>query len=1410
MKAPWHRWFCPPPAPPGFGSGKVLPESDASWISRLTIHWLSPFLNVGFSRPLEKEDLWDLPEARRTGILTDAVEKNYYARCPPEKRPFHMREGYERDSTSSDEKEQPEKDKEPNAQEGAKYDESLFKALLQTFKRRILGGGLLLLMGDTLNTTTPLLNKVLITWLTDRYLYSRLTDAERALAAEGGFAKPKGIGYGVGLSIALFVMQGMMSSIVSSMTTGLYVRTSVIGNVFRKSLRLSGKSRAEYNVGHITTLISTDTTRLDNVFYLGHYIWAAPIQLAIGIGLLIGNLGYSALVGLGVILLTLPLQSILVVSMLTQMKKGVEITDKRVRLTTEVLQGIRLIKMYGWEAFYLNRIVHLRSQEIKRLRKSSISLALLVAMFVFMPQLAAVLSFITYALTKHDLNVAVIFTSLQLFNILRAPLLLLPFALSGIAGSVVSFNRLCEFLNAEEIGEPYTIEPNQDLALKVDGDFEWENVAKLEEGEKTSNSPDKEDALQKESEKMKEQAEKKETQGQQPQQPQKPSSKWWKRRKEATEPENTLPFANPDGNEKTLPPFSLKEFHMDIPKGAFIAIVGRVGSGKSSVLQAMIGEMKRTKGEASCSVVFGGSVAYVPQSPWIKNATLRDNILFGQKDDDERRVSSKFHEVVQACSLEHDLEILPQGENTEIGEKGINLSGGQKARVSLARAAYSQAEIVLLDDPLSAVDSYVGKSILENCLLNGPLAKRTRVLVTHSLHVLDRTDYIYVMDQGKIIEQGSYSELMSHDAVFCRLIEEYGNTESQKQNQMALVDPSTRPGGGKEPSTDNVDAALMQAEERNTGAVTWDVYKKYLQSGGGLFWAPIIFILLLLVQANNVATTLFLGFWTENTIRGFKIGDYIGVYAGLGAAGAVLSYLQTYAFVFIGLFASLNLYKAALSGVLSSPTSFFDTTPMGRIISRLSKDQETIDQQLPLILMQFLTTFASVLGTVGLVFYTFPYLGILFAPLTLLYYVASVYYRRSSVEAKRLDSLLRSFLYGSYSETLTGLPTIRAYNRQDRSVKDAQAGLDMENKAYLMTVSMQRWLAVRLEFFANILVLGIALFGVGFSTSVNPSKISVVLTYTLSGKFVLAEMISFFAQSEQNMNAVERVLHYVELPPEKGKIELGDPPTSWPTHGKIVFNDVKFAYRESLPLVLKGVNFSVQGGEKIGIVGRTGSGKSSLIQALFRTAELQDGAIEIDDCDISRLDYHVLRTSIALVPQDTTLFLGTLRDNLDPQGMRTDAELISILQRAWLLPKVGPVDPVVEAKFSLDAVVGDEGSNYSAGEKQLLALCRALVKNSRIIVLDEATSSVDAETDSKVQQTIQDEFSSSTLLCIAHRLNTIAHYDRILVVDDGHVSEFDTVLNLFDRENSIFRSLCDEARLTRADILKLRQEHCHY
>lgn len=1282
---------------------------------------------------MEKADLWSLPDERSTEFVTDELERQYFLRCEPVKRPKHLRDelarieaanpkarvaaapvGTEKAEKGSDDDEAGSAAADVNPPPSP-YDGSLAKALFKLVYSQLCVSGVLTLIADTLRTTTPLVSKVLLNWLVAAYVYVRVGETERAAL---GLAAPRGIAYGIGVGIGIFAMQEAASlmtnhALKKSMTAGQTVRSAIVGAAFRKALRLSGRARQEHSVGKIITMISTDATNLELFMSYIHQIWVAPIQLILGIGLLIGTLGYSALVGLGVIVFGFPIQGILVKIMFEQRNKSIKITDKRVQLTNEVLQGIRLIKCYGWETFYLHRIGGLREEEVKAIRKSMIALCLLICIFHSVPVIAVVLSFITYSLTGHDLNIPTIFAALQLFNLIRLPLLMLPVALSSLSSTLIALNRMSNYLSSEELEEPYTLDPASKHAVRVDADFTWEAIRKPSDDDKdkdTTKPTEQEKKKQKKSDNAKN---KKAVKG--------GSSTGESAEEKLPSTSADVVAAEETPSEPEDPPFELKNLHLSIQKGALIGIVGRIGSGKSSLLQALIGEMRKTRGH----VVVSGSVAYVPQTPWIQNATLRDNILFGQPLDEAR-----LREVVSACSLEHDISALPYGDQTEIGEKGINLSGGQKARVSLARAAYSRSDIILLDDPLSAVDAYVGKTILEHCLINGPLAAKTRILVTHSLHVLDKMDYVYVVENGQIVEQGTYKELMADGEAFSRLIDEYGRLDKGESPSSPKFGPRRQATTAKDdPDTQlkEVKDVLMQLEERSTGAVRWEIYKRYFFFAGGVIWIPIIIGLLATMQATSVGTNLWLSFWTSMEVPGFKQGHYMAVYAGFGFAEALLTLVLSFTFFAGGLVGSLRMYKAALKGILRSPLSFFDTTPMGRILSRLSKDQEVLDNELAGVLYSFLSIFFSIFGVIALVFYTFPYLGIIFPFMATIYYLVGIYYRATSVETKRLDSVLRSSLYASVSESLTGLSTIRAYRIQERKTTEASEGLDVQNRAHYMTITVQRWLAVRLDFFGNLLVFGITLFATGFRHNVNPAKIGVVLSYTLSFTAIFSEMVAQFAHNEQNMNAVERVLHYTDLQPEGALETPEDPDESWPQNGEIKFTDIQLAYRPGLPLVLKNVSFAIRPREKIGIVGRTGAGKSSLLQALFRTVELSGGLVEIDGVDISKIGLDTLRTRLALVPQDNTLFTGTLRDNLDPHGTKTDAEIIYALQRASLLPPTGVSDPQAEEKFRLDASVNDEGSNFSAGEKQLLALCRALVRSNRIIILDEATSNVDVE-----------------------------------------------------------------------------------
>ncbi|CCA75566.1 probable ATP-binding cassette transporter protein YOR1 [Serendipita indica DSM 11827] len=1245
----------PTPSPPGFAAGAVIPEIHAKPWSIITFGWLSPILRVGFSRPLEVDDLWVLDDPRLSENLGARLERNFYERCPPEKRPRHIQEQGilsarderfgargERSSETS-EKESPEEIEHGLTPEEEKrrkkaYDEALVFALEKTFRYKFWMGGIVQLIGDSLSTTSPLVTKALLQFLVDSYLHARYPAV---------YPKGPPIGKGIGLAFGLFLMQQGASvahnyGIAQTMTVGLLIRSTIIGQIFRKSLRLSGRARVEHSTGKITTMLSTDTTRLDFALGFCHSLWISPLMIILALGLLIGNLGYSALVSVGVLLLGFPAQGIVVKFLFNARKDGIVITDSRVRLLQEIIQGIRLVKIYAWETLYGHKVDILRRDELKKVRTTSVLRSTLISLTSFIPILAAILAFITYSLTGHPLDPAIIFSSLQMLNVLRMPLIMLPFIFSLSADGLVSLKRIGAFLTAEELSPAFPIDSSYKFAVDItDGSFTWEVAdpakAKGEPGPGKKGGADKkkEDAKAKDEKKKQSKKSKK-------------AEQQAKKDQSSGEPSPSGTIINEPKEGKEI--FKLKNINMHIAKGQFIGIVGKVGSGKSSLLNALIGEMRKTNG----------------------------------------------------------------------------------------------------------------------------------------------------------------SDLIEHGPVFSKLIAEYGGTEATEEKEKEEVE-------AKEQKAEVAAAGkpLMQEEDRNTGQIQWYIYGLYITAAGGFILTGLIILMLLAEQAAQIVTTLFLGWWTSRSIRGFGDKEYMALYAGIGGVQAVIAFLSSFAFALAGLRASRVLFRTALTALMRSPVSFYDTTPVGRILSRLSRDIESLDNQLPSALFQLMRMLAAVLGAIALIFYTFPYLGIAIPFLFILYYIASAFYRRTSIETKRLDSVLRSALYSSLGEALTGLSTIHAWRTQDRYIKVVDAAIDNQNRAYIVSVLIQRWLAMRLDFIANLLILGIGLFAVGVRNTSNPSKTGVVLSYTLAITQTLSQMVTQMARSEQEMNAVERLDYYGKLPQEAPPTTKADPDQNWPDKGAISFNDVKMAYRPGLPLVLHGITFDVKPGEKIGICGRTGAGKSSILQALFRIVEIEGGTIEIDGVDTRKIGLDVLRRQMAVIPQDALLFQGTVRENIDPLGMRTDAELLSALRRAGLLDTTsepGTSDAAEATKggadvsrFELGALVSEGGTNFSAGERQLLALCRALVKESRVIVMDEATSNVDVETDAKIQRTIQTEFAKCTLLCIAHRLNTIVYYDRILVLDAGRVAEFDTPLGLYDREGSIFRSLCSEASLNRQDIIRIRK-----
>ncbi|KAJ4480031.1 ABC transporter [Lentinula aciculospora] len=1352
------------PIPPPTGSiddAELIPEATASIFSLVIFQWINPLLTLGFHRPLEASDLYKLQDDRKAAYIGEKIATSFEQR---RKEAKEYNEALAKGAISAGWKtiwwtlrgNRAEREKQWREKDGKKRP-SLVMALNDSVKVFFWTGGLFKVLGDTAQVTSPLLVKAIVNFATESYTNHM----------EGQEVPP--IGKGIGMAVGLFFLQ-VVSSLCThqffyrSAGSGVLLRGGLIAAIYARSMRLTSRSRSQLPNGLIMNHISTDVSRIDFCAGFFHMSWAAPIQMTICLILLIINLGPSALAGFAFFILATPVQTIAMKKMFAFRQKSMRWTDKRAKLLQELLGGMKIIKYFAWELPFLKRIAEYRYREMYYVRTLLIIRAANNAIAMSLPTLASVLAFVTYSLSGHKLNAADIFASLTLFNLLRMPLMMLPLSFSSITDAHNAIQRLYGIFEAETLEETLVIDETVNAAIEVKGaSFSWDAPPP-------------------------EQEEKKMKRGKKPFTPAQPAA--------ATA-------------ESQQEPFKLRDVSITIPRGQLVALVGQVGSGKTSLLQGIIGEMRRTGG----NVKFGGSVGYCPQSAWIQNATIRENICFGRAFDEER-----YWNAIKDSCLEPDLEMLPHGDMTEVGEKGISLSGGQKQRLNICRVIYCDTDIQIFDDPLSALDAHVGKAVFNNVLHNNTAGK-TRILVTHALHFLPLVDYIYVVHEGRIVEFGTYHELMVNGNEFSRFINEFGNNDQEESKgetepEIEIVKAEEEPVKDKRKKA-TAGAGIMQVEERNTGAVSGAIYKTYIKSGNGFVLLPIFFLSLVLVQGATVMSSYWLVYWEElkwNQSEGF----YMGVYAGLGVAQATAMFLMGTTFALLTYFASQRLHKAAIERVMRAPMSFFETTPLGRIMNRFAKDIDTIDNLLGDALRMLAGTMSNILGAIILISIVLPWFLIAVVVVLSVYCYAAYFYRASARELKRLDAILRSSLYSHFSESLSGLATIRAYGESERFLLDNERRIDVENRAYWLTVTNQRWLGIRLDFLGTILTFVVALLTVGTRFTISPSQTGVVLSYILSIQQAFGWLVRQSAEVENDMNSVERVVYYAEEIEQEAAHELPDtkPPSPWPSQGHVEFRDVVLKYRPELPPVLKGISMNIKGGEKIGIVGRTGAGKSSLMSAIYRLVELESGSIGIDGVDIAKVGLTNLRSGLSIIPQDALLFSGTLRTNLDPFNLHDDAKLWDALKRSYLVDSTKRVSIITSDsdmeeghgsdtpvnRFTLDSVIEDEGGNLSIGQRSLVSLARALVKDTKVLILDEATASVDYETDRNIQDTITHEFKDRTILCIAHRLRTIISYDRICVLDAGQVAEFDTPVNLYDNSNGIFRSMCERSSITLDDI----------
>ncbi|CAO3572786.1 unnamed protein product [Mortierella alpina] len=1322
-------------------AGCASPESKASLLSLLFLSWMDPLFKTGYRRQIQEDDVSEMLPKWKTDVLGQQL---------------HVRWEQEKVRAAA-------KGQSPQ----------LLRALVRFMLPTtwfVLGQGCLL-VSDNISRLVPFIVLWIIKFLKD-------TQSNSA-------PPPSWHGYGFAfLLLTTCLMQSLMAQIwaMACDRSGLLLRNALVDMVFRKATVLSSKARLEYPDGTIFNLMSTDTSRIGDPMQGIPLLVAVPLATITTVGMLWYLMGPSALVGTALLMTVNPMQAWAMTKLSPIREKSSKIKDTRIRVMTEILQGIKVIKFFTFEPSFLKTLSEIRLSELK-----CISYLLQVRGFIYstsssLPVFASALSFVLYAALGNKLEPEIVFPALALFTGLRVPLLVLPYCYSEASDALVSVRRVEKFLLAQEAKPLPPVDDSHEYALSIDdGDFYWDQLPQKSSSASASAEPSIE-------------------------------------HNNVDTEEERRPLLSYQDLESTaspeIKPF-LRDINIHVPRNSLVAIVGPVGSGKSSLLQAMVGNMNQCRGH----LVRGASIGYASQTPWIQNATIRENILFDTPLDEDR-----YWRVVKACSLERDLEGLKYQDQTLIGERGVNLSGGQKARLSLARSVYYDADTVIMDDPLSAVDAHVGRRLWEDCILQ-ELRGKTRIMATHQLHVLPDVDYVICMKDGRIAEQGKFDTLMAKKGDFYNLMRRHGGHHDETNEDGTLkrrVLLRRQSSGGKlvmgdvdalgdeddectvlqesEEPLEKIDVAQNQVveEERAEGAISSDVYRNYFKLGGRLNWAVIVF-LLFLQQGVGVAMNVWLSFWSEDRFH-LPTWTYIDIYVGTAFVQLAMVMLGSVMLVVAVIKSAKVMHDQAFVSVLQSPMAFFDTTPLGRILNRFSKDTETIDNTLMGSINQYLITITGIISVLILSAVFLPLMISVIIPLAMIYYAVARFYQRSNRELKRLEAVLRSHLYSYFSETLTGMGTLRAYHQHgiEHAIYRNRCNTDRHAKVQYHFLMGMRWVGIRVFTIGHVLNFVAVILIIWARGSIEPATAGLILSYLARLASEMSWAVQCTSYVENNMNAAERLMHYADCLEHEPPAEIEDrkPSASWPSEGHISFQSVTMRYREGLPLVLNSISFDVPAGYNIGVVGRTGAGKSSLIQALFRLVDLESGCVVIDGIDTSTIGTADLRSKIAIIPQDPVLFHGTFRYNLDPLSRHTEQELWKALETSDLKVFVQQQDG------GLDGIVTAQGENLSVGQRQLICLSRALLAKSKIVVLDEATASVDLATDSLIQKAIRVDFADSTVVTIAHRLNTVADYHRILVMDQGQVAEFDTPRKLLQDPSSMFSRMVDETGPSNAALLR--------
>ncbi|KAJ3040385.1 Multidrug resistance-associated protein 4 [Rhizophlyctis rosea] len=1133
-----------------------------------------------------------------------------------------------------------------------------------------------------------------------------------------------------------------------SVHVGVGVRTAFIATIYRKSLEL-GLGHTS-STGYILNLISNDVQRFEDAAPFAHYIWVAPIHLLLVTYFVYNNLGYAGFASIGVLLLFIPLQFWFGRIFAALRRKTSVERDERIKSGSDMLGGVQVVKLYAWEKPFIAKISKLRDTELGSIKNASILRAINESLYFASNSLVNIAGFLVFHFTGGVFTPAKVFTTITYMNQCRLSMAnFFPRAVQFTFEALVSLHRVQSFLSL-----PSMIAPTP------------ESVAAAEE---LCNSHGDDAMVVIES-----------------------GSFAW----------------TSEGEKRRV---ILEDVDLVVRKGELCCVVGSVGSGKSSLLNAILGEMVLVSGRVGVRPASSPSdtglcrpkVAYAGQSPWITSATVKENILFGSKWD-----KGRFEWTLRICQMERDVGLFEEGVETLIGERGVTLSGGQRARLALARAVYYDADIIILDDPLSAVDTKVGRALFESCICELVKEGKAVILVSHQLQYVRAVGgdggvpgRVVLLEGGRVRAQGRYEDVMGLEGEggFRGTMREFWRRpegvdgevddsveEEVKQDQKKNGAELRKRGVKKEEKGEEESSAGKKkeftVEESATGTVPFKTYYQYFSSGAPL---PIVLLLtfaLILGEVSRVVTDYWLSRWSSQPAPAQVDLKWPLAFGLLVVVTLTLSLTRGIGFFLLCWRASRFLFSSMLTSVFRSPMDFFQKTPHGRLMNRFSKDMNMVDELLPQTFYDFMQCFFMILGTVGVAVVIVPYVLVL-VPVVLVFFVGlRRYYVRASRQIKRLESTTRSPIYSNIPSTLEGLSTLRSFSATNRTLSHFLHLQNENTKIYFMFQGAAKWLGIRLDLMSATLLFVVTFFAVGMREKLGLSggTVGLLLSYMLALIGLLQWATRQSAEVENQMVCVERILEYTRLPSEAPPITSTRPPPNWPTDGALTINNMSLSYPSSTRPVLRNITLSIPPATKVGIVGRTGAGKSSFLQALVRIVEpTPAGSIEIDGLKTSDLGLEDLRSRMSIIPQEPFCFKGTLRFNIDPFNVYDDAQIWRVLEAVEL-------KSVVEGlPGKLDAEVSENGSNWSVGERQLICLARAILKKTKVIVMDEATSAVDLRTDAVIQEAVRDAgrgmFGSATVLTIAHRLNTVIDYDMVLVLDDGQVVEVGTPWELLEK-----------------------------